>query len=145
MRYPWAPPPTVIAKYLMCFWFSTKNGQAGGEGKALLWTGKRLAAGLAKPPRPHACPSKGQEVPQAVWGAMGPHTHGSQKAGSRAEAGGHAWGPAWGHCCPRSVRDHPQAPNVLCQVLSEANCFTSHVSPAQGPPGRPQALRERVL
>lgn len=54
-------------------------------------------------------------------------------------------GPTRGHCCPRSARDHPQAPIVLRQVLSEANCSTRHVSPAQGPPSMPWALHKRVL
>lgn len=55
-------------------------------------------------------------------------------------------GPSMQALLPKvSKRDHPQAPIVLQQVLSEANCSTTHVSPAQGPPGMPCALYKCLL
>lgn len=105
-------------------------------------------AGLEKPQRPHVCPFKGQCYP-GQSGHKSLHTHSCQKAGpplsTLSQPGKWADPGALGASVAGQGHGGTIHKPSCSSVSSEANCSTSHVSPAQGPPGVPWALHKCLL
>lgn len=108
---PVGPVSRNYCKTLTCFWFSNKNGQAGGEGKAPCWTGE--AGGWpGKAPKATRPPFQRSALPRAAWV---PATEHPQLPEGRlpSRAGGHAWGP-----CMR-----PVLPEVSEETIHKPQLF----------------------